>query len=49
MNKIRAFLSIFSFLLFGFMLYFAFKDFEKIREILILSNKLYLMLSGIFF
>ncbi len=49
MNKLRYLLSIFSFILFGFMLYYAFKDFESIKEIFLLSNKLYLILSIVFF
>ncbi len=49
MNKLRSFLSIFSFILFGLMLYFAFKDLERIKEIFLSSNKLYLALSIAFF
>jgi len=49
MKFLKSFLSIFSILLFIFMVYFAFKDIEKIKEILKFSNKFYLLLSAIFF
>ncbi|MCS7245148.1 MAG: hypothetical protein N2504_03200 [candidate division WOR-3 bacterium] len=49
MNKLRVFLSLVSLLLFLVMFYFAFKDIEKIKEILISSNKIYFLLSSIFF
>jgi len=49
MNKLRVFLSILTIFIFLFMLYIAFKDFEKLKEIITSLNRTYLIISGIFF